>query len=85
MSMRSMLFLLHLAWLLIVASCQRLESPDGECDKGFVCKSSVYCSQFKEKRKQLDALNEGDSDYEAIFEELKALVCNKADQGVCCS
>ena len=84
MSMRSILFLLHLAWLLIVTSCQRLESPDGECDKGFVCKNSANCSQFNEKRKQLDVLSEGDSEYEAIFEELKGMVCNKADQGVCC-
>ena len=79
-----MIFLLHLAWLLIVTSCQRLESPDGECDKGFVCKNRANCSQFNEKRKQLDALRKGDSEYEAIFEELKAMVCNKADRGVCC-
>ena len=84
MSMRSILFLLHLAWLLIVTSCQRLESPDGECDKGFVCKSSVYCAQYVEKKKQLDTLSDTDPEYESILKELKTMVCNKADRGVCC-
>jgi len=82
--MHSMRFLL-LLWLLVLTLSQRLDSPDGDCDAGFVCKSHSNCPQYLAKREQLDSLkSQGGSEYEDILEELKAMVCYKAKRGVCC-
>lgn len=80
-----MMRLLLLLCLLVSTSSQRLDSPDGDCDAGFVCKSSRDCHSYLAKREQLDSLkSEGGTEYERILKELKALVCNKAERGVCC-
>ena len=82
--MHSMRFLLLLR-LLVLSSSQRLDSPDGDCDVGFVCKSHSNCPQYLAKKELLDSLkSQGGSEYEDILEELKATVCNKAKRGVCC-
>jgi len=83
--MHSMRLLLLLR-LLVFSSSQRLDSPDGDCDVGFVCKSHSNCPQYLAKKELLDSLKSqgGGSEYEDILEELKGTVCNKAERGVCC-
>ena len=77
---------LHLLWLLAVASCQRLESPDGDCEESFVCRKQSHCPIFLEKKAHLDFLKKGGggAEYETLLAALKDMVCNKAKRGVCC-
>ena len=82
----SFIHLLLGLWLLVLTSGQRLNSPDGDCDDGFVCKNRRNCPQYLAKKERLDSLKNqgGGIEYESILEELKAMVCNKAKRGVCC-
>ena len=77
---------LHLLWLLAVASCQRLESPDGDCEESFVCRKQSHCPLFLEKKAHLDFLKKGGggAEYETLLSALKDMVCNKDKRGVCC-
>ena len=82
--MDSKRFLLWL-WLVVSTSSQRLDSPDGDCDPGFVCKSrTADCPHYQAKKERLDALRKGGTEYKGVLEELRGLVCNKAKRGVCC-
>ena len=72
----------HLIWLLVLASCQRLESPDGDCKEGLVCKRASDCPFFLERREHLDSMN--GPEYDSLVAALKDMVCNKAERGVCC-
>ena len=78
---------LGLLWLLAVASCQRLESPDGDCEESFVCRKQSHCPLFLEKKAHLDFLKKGGggAEYETLLATLKDMVCNKAKRGICCS
>ena len=77
---------LGLLWMLAVASCQRLESPDGGCEEGFVCRKDSDCPFYLERKEHLDLLKKSGSgaEYETLLEALKDMVCNKAERGVCC-
>ena len=84
MAMSSISCILRLL-LLILTSSQRLDSPDGDCDGGFVCKSTQDCPSYLVKKEQADSLkSQGAAEYEAVLKELKDMVCNKAKRGVCC-
>ena len=78
--------LLRLLWLLALSSFQRLESPDVDCEAGFVCKKDSDCPFYEERREHLDLLKSSGSgaEYDTLLEGLKDLVCNKAERGVCC-
>ena len=80
--MASIRYLLFWLSLLVLTSSQRLDSPDGDCDPGFVCKSHTNCPHYQAKKARLDAL--GGAEYEGLLEELRGLVCNKAKRGICC-
>ena len=82
----TMMALLRLIWLLAVASCQRLESPDGDCEESFFCRKQSHCPLFLEKKAHLDFLKKGGggAEYETLLATLKDMVCNKAKRGVCC-
>ena len=77
---------LRLIWLLALASCQRLESPDGNCEAGFVCRKESDCPFYLERKEHLGLLKSSGSgaEYETLLAALKDLVCNKAERGVCC-
>ena len=77
---------LGLLWLLAVASCQRLDSPDVGCEEGFVCRKQSHCPLFLEKKEHMDFLKRsgGGAEYSTLLAALKDLVCNKAERGVCC-
>ena len=77
---------LYLLWLLVFASCQRLESPDGDCEQGFICKKHSHCPLYLERKEHLDFLKNsgGGPEHDSLLETLKDLVCNKAKRGVCC-
>ena len=78
---------LPLIWLLALASCQRLESPDVDCEEGFVCKRDSDCPFYLERREHLDFLKSSgaDAEYDTLLEALKKIVCNKSsERGVCC-
>ena len=84
MAMSSISCILRLS-LLVLTSSQRLDSPDGDCDGGFVCKSTQDCPSYLVKKEQADSLkSQGAAEYEAVLKELKDMVCNKAKRGVCC-
>ena len=77
--------LLFWLWLLVLTSSQRLESPDGDCDTGLICKSHTNCPLYLVKKERLDFLrSQGGTEYKDVLKELKAMVCNKAKRGVCC-
>ena len=84
--MASIRYLLFWLSLLVLTSSQRLDSPDGDCDPGFVCKSrTADCPHYQAKKARLDALrSKGGAEYKGVLEELRGLVCNKAKRGVCC-
>ena len=77
---------LRLIWLLAAASCQRLESPDVDCEEGFVCKKDSVCPFYLERKEHLDFLKNtgGGAEYDDLLAALKKTVCNKANRGVCC-
>ena len=72
--------------MLALSSCQRLESPDVDCEPGFVCRKDSDCSFYLERREHLDLLKSSGSgaEYETLLAALKDSVCNKAKRGVCC-
>ena len=74
--------LLRLIWLLVLASCQRLESPDVDCKEGLACKRTSDCPFYQERREHLDSLS--GPEYDSLLAALKDMVCNKAERGVCC-
>ena len=84
---------LLLLWWVGIVSGQYLESPDRVCKDGWHCRKQRHCGPFldrKDRLKQLQAIYQegGDEEVGAQFEKqlgrLKKLVCNKAEQGVCC-
>ena len=75
-----MLSLLLFPFLLLVAG-QRLE---GDCNIGWDCKRREHCPDFQDKLLQLKRLSSGSTDHQQLFSQLKGLVCNKAERGVCC-
>ena len=80
-----MMRLLLLLCLLVSTSSQRLDSPDGDCDAGFVCKSRTNCPHYQAEKARLDALSsKGGAEFKGLLEELRGLICNKAKRGVCC-
>ena len=80
-----MMHLLLLLCLLVSTSSQRLDSPDGDCDAGFVCKSRTNCPHYQAEKARLDALSsKGGAEFKGLLEELRGLICNKAKRGVCC-
>ena len=77
---------LFLFWFLVMASCQRLESPDRDCEEGFLCKPHSNCSSYAETRAQLKFLKNSENltEHDTLLETLKGSFCNKANRGVCC-
>ena len=70
---------------LVVAASQRLASPDGSCQEGWVCKSKTHCQPFLQLLDNLDLLKSTDAaEYKKQLLMLKESVCNKAERGVCC-
>ena len=48
-------------------------------------KRSANCPHYLAEKEQLDSLkSEGGTEYERVLQALKALICNKAERGVCC-
>ena len=78
---------LRLISMLALASCQRLESPDVDCEGGFVCREESDCPFYLERKEHLGLLKNsgsGSAEYDTVLATLKGLVCNKAERGVCC-
>ena len=84
---------LLLLWWVGTVSGQYLESPDGVCKEGWHCKKQRHCGPFLDRKDRVERLRkiyqEGeDEEVGAQFEKqlgrLEELVCNKAEQGVCC-
>ena len=69
-----------------LASCQRLESPDVDCEEGFVCREESDCPFYLERKEHLGLLKSSGSgaEYDTVLATLKDMVCNKAERGVCC-
>ena len=78
---------LRLISMLALVSCQRLESPDVDCEGGFVCREESDCPFYLERKEHLGLLKNsgsGSAEYDTVLATLKGLVCNKAERGVCC-
>ena len=82
-----------LAWLVTAAAGLPLSSPDGVCEAGWTCKKDYFCARYSHQWDRLQRLNktfkeEGDAkvkeEYQDLAENLKELVCNKEENGVCC-
>ena len=78
--------LFRMIGMLVLVSSQRLESPDGDCEQGFVCKPSTDCPFYEERKELLASLRKSGRgvEYDTLLASLKDLVCNKANRGVCC-
>ena len=65
-------------WLLAGTSGQRLESPDGLCEEGYVRKKHSHCPFYLEQKEHLDFLNRngGAAEYDTLLTTLKYMVCN---------
>ena len=74
--------------VILVASAtlgQRLESLDKKCDEGFSCKPIHLCPLYQEKIDQLTVLRiTGGVEYENLLSSFKQLICNQAENGICC-
>ena len=67
------------------AASQRLASPDGSCQEGWICKSKTHCQPFLDLLDKVDLLKGTDAaEYKKQLHTLKELVCNKAERAVCC-
>ena len=67
-------------------SAQHLPTPDGVCEPGFNCKSERHCGRYLDLKDRLDRINETEwSDYHrGLATQVEELICNRAENGVCC-
>ena len=84
---------LLLVWWVGMVAGQYLESPDGACKEGWQCKKQRHCGPFLDLKDRVDRLQaiyqEGKDEsvklqYEKQLGRLEELVCNRAEEGVCC-
>ena len=80
---RKLSLLLILAPLLHVDGA--LEEVDRECEGAIECLHHTECEPYKEASKQMKLLPKPSCRLKEARQELKGRVCNKAEQGVCCS
>ena len=86
-----------LLWLLASAltsvAGQTLTSPDGACRRGWECKKERHCTPFLDQKDRLERLDysyqQGGDEHtgrarQMLASKLRELVCNKAEEGVCC-
>ena len=85
------MLVLWLFWLVTAVAGQPLTSPDGGCKAGWECRKEYNCRPYLELKdlvKRLKEASEKDKDvgaeYQKQSDRLKELVCNVADEGVCC-
>merc|ERR1711934_1044819 len=62
-----------------------LEETDNSCPLTHECISKEHCYHYQEDLNELRNKTAGSKDYEELFAELDKLVCNKEEQGYCCS
>ena len=75
--------LVLLALLLLVDG--GLEEVDRKCEGAIECLHHAECEPYKEATKQMKLLPKPSCKLKEARQELKGRVCNKAEQGVCCS
>jgi len=75
--------LLLLAQLLLVDGV--LDEVDKKCEGAIECLHHTECEPYKEATKQMNLLPKPSCKLKEARHELKGRVCNKAEQGVCCS
>ena len=75
--------LVLLALLLLVDG--GLEEVDRKCEGAIECLHHAECQPYKEATKQMKLLPKPSCKLKEARQELKGRVCNKAEQGVCCS
>merc|ERR1712080_14860 len=49
-----------------------------------VCVRSEECDEYKVKLDEKNSLNEGSEAYKDKLEEIRNMICNKKERGVCC-
>ena len=87
------MLILCLLWLVAAGTGQPLSSPDGGCAQGWECIKQRQCPPFLDQKDRLEHLEKAiqlvededvRSEYLKLSGKLKELVCNKAQDGVCC-
>ena len=79
---------MNILCLILAASAtlgQRLESRDRNCEAGFTCRPIHHCPLYQEKAGQLTVLRAtGGVEYEKLLSSFRQLICNQAENGICC-
>ena len=77
---------IHCLILVVSATLgQRLESRDRKCEAGFACRPIHHCPLYQEKAGQLTILRAtGGVEYEKLLSSFRQLICNQAENGICC-
>ena len=89
------MLILCLLWLVTTLAGGQgpLASPDGSCEKGWECRKERHCDPYLDQKDRLERLEKahqqaGDehlgAEHQKLSDQLKQLVCNKEEEGVCC-
>ena len=61
-----------------------LKEVDRQCAGSLECLDQRDCASFQEKSDRLKTLERGSEERDDLLNELKSLICNKSERGVCC-